>query len=88
MNQARTATRSPGFNPPYFDSQVYVAPCSLPSYNPAAQDCSVPGLSVLSQGFPSDALSEPNTPSLFSLSTNLRTPYVMQWPSDVSVCAD
>ena len=70
---------SPGFNPPYFDSQVYVAPCSLPSYNSAAQDCSVPGLSVLSQGFPSNALSEPNTPSLFSLSTNLRTPYVMQW---------
>jgi hypothetical protein len=70
---------SPGFNPPYFDSQVYVAPCSLPSYNAAAQDCSVPGLSVLSQGFPSNALSEPNTPSLFSLSTNLRTPYVMQW---------
>jgi outer membrane receptor protein involved in Fe transport len=70
---------SPGFNPPYFDSQVYVTPCSLPSYNPAAQDCSVPGLSVLSQGFPSNALSEPNTPSLFSLSTNLRTPYVMQW---------
>jgi hypothetical protein len=70
---------SPGFNPPYFDSQVYVAPCSLPSYNNAAQNCSVPGLSVLSQGFPANALSEPNTPSLFSLDTNLRTPYVMQW---------
>jgi outer membrane receptor protein involved in Fe transport len=70
---------SPGFNPPYFDSQVYVAPCSLPSYNNAAQNCAVPGLSVLSQGFPANALSEPNTPSLFSLDTNLRTPYVMQW---------
>jgi Carboxypeptidase regulatory-like domain/TonB dependent receptor len=70
---------SPGFNPPYFDSQVYVTPCSLPSYNNAAQNCSVPGLSVLSQGFPANALSEPNTPSLFSLDTNLRTPYVMQW---------
>jgi outer membrane receptor protein involved in Fe transport len=70
---------SPGFNPPYFDSQVYVAPCSLPSYNNAAQNCSVPGLSVLSQGFPANALTEPNTPSLFSLDTNLRTPYVMQW---------
>ena len=56
---------SPGFNPPYFDSQVYSTPCSLPSYNSAAQDCSLPGLSVLSQGFPSNALSEPNTPSLF-----------------------
>ena len=39
----------------------------------------MPGLSVLSQGFPTNALSEPNTPSLFSLDTNLRTPYVMQW---------
>ena len=39
----------------------------------------MPNLSVLSQGFPTNALSEPNTPSLFSLDTNLRTPYVMQW---------
>ena len=30
---------SPGFNPPYFDSQVYVTPCSLPSYNSGAQNC-------------------------------------------------
>ena len=70
---------SPGFNPPYFDSQVYSVPCNLPSYSAAAQNCALPGLSVLSQGFPSNALSEPNTPSLFSLDTNLRTPYVMQW---------
>ena len=61
---------SPGFNPPYFDSQVYSAPCNLPSYNAAAQNCGLStGLSVLSQGFPADALSEPNTPSLFSLDT-------------------
>ena len=70
---------SPGFNPPYFDSQVYSTPCNLPSYNAAAQNCALTGLSVLSQGFPANALSEPNTPSLFSLDTNLRTPYVMQW---------
>ncbi|TCK75851.1 carboxypeptidase family protein [Acidipila rosea] len=70
---------SPGFNPPYFASQTFVAPCALPSYNPAAEDCSVPGISTLAQGFPSDALSNPNTPTLFSLDPNLRTPYVMQW---------
>jgi outer membrane receptor protein involved in Fe transport len=70
---------SPGFNPPYFDSQVYSVPCNLPSYNAAAQNCGLSNLSVLSQGFPADALSEPNTPSLFSLDRNLRTPYVMQW---------
>ncbi len=70
---------SPGFNPPYFASQSFVAPCGLPSYNAAAEDCSVPGLSVLSQGFPTNALTDPNTPTLFSLDLHLRTPYVMQW---------
>ena len=70
---------SPGFNPPYFVSQNFAVPCSLPSYNPNAQDCSVPGFNVLSQGFPANALSDPNTPTLFSLDPHLRTPYVMQW---------
>ena len=79
MKTETVCNPSPGFNPPYFDSQVYSVPCSLPSYNAAAQNCALPGLSVLSQGFPANALSEPNTPSLFSLDTNLRTPYVMQW---------
>jgi outer membrane receptor protein involved in Fe transport len=40
---------SPGFNPPYFDSQVYSVPCNLPSYNAAAQNCGLSNLSVLSQ---------------------------------------
>ncbi len=70
---------SPGFNPPYFASQTFVAPCALPSYNAAAEDCSVPALGVLSQGFPANALTDPNTPTLFSLDLKLRTPYVMQW---------
>ena len=69
---------SPGFNPPYFASQSFTADCGLPSYNAAAQDCSVPGLRVLSQGFPSTSLSDPNTPNLFS-EDKLRTPYVEQW---------
>jgi outer membrane receptor protein involved in Fe transport len=68
---------SPGFNPPYFASQNFVAPCSLASYA-AALDCSVPGLRTLSDGFPSNALSDPNTPNLFS-EDKLRTPYVQQW---------
>jgi hypothetical protein len=70
---------SPGFNPPYFVGQNFVAPCGLPSTNPAAQDCSVPGLRSLSQGFPATALVDPNNPTLFSMDPNLRTPYVMQW---------
>lgn len=69
---------SPGFNPPYFISQTFSAPCSLPSYS-ATQDCSVPGMSVLAQGFPANALVDPNTPTLFSLDTHLRMPYVIQW---------
>jgi hypothetical protein len=70
---------SPGFNPPYFISQTFAAPCGLPSYAAAAEDCSVPGISVLSQGFPTNSLTDPNTPTLFALQTDLRMPYVLQW---------
>ncbi len=70
---------SPGFNPPYFVGQSFSAPCSLPATNPAGQDCSVPGLRNLSAGFPLTALTDPNTPTLFSLDPNMRTPYVLQW---------
>ena len=73
---------SPGFNPPYFVSESFVAPCSLPSYN-AVQNCSVPGVANLSQGFPANALKDPNTPSLFAIDPHLRTPYTMQWHATV-----
>lgn len=69
---------SPGFNPPYFDTENYVAPCGLSSYNSNAGSCAIDGLSQLSNGFPSDALVDPNTPALFSES-KLSTPYVDQW---------
>jgi hypothetical protein len=69
---------SPGFNPPYFISQTFAAPCGLPSYS-AAENCAVPGISTLSQGFPANSLTDPNTPTLFALDPNLRMPYVMQW---------
>jgi len=69
---------SPGFNPPFFVSESFVTPCSLPSAS-AAQNCSIPGLSVLSQGFPANALTNPNTPNLFSIDPHIRTPYVLQW---------
>jgi outer membrane receptor protein involved in Fe transport len=68
-----------GENTPFMSSESYVVPCSLPSNNAAAQNCSIPGLSVLSQGFPSGALSNPNTPNLTGWEPNMRTPYVMQW---------
>jgi hypothetical protein len=70
---------SPGFNPPYFSSQSFTAPCSQSSYAGSALDCSVPGLQQLSNGFPSTALSDPNTPNLFSMQLNLTTPYTLQW---------
>jgi hypothetical protein len=72
---------SPGFNPPYFITQTFAGPCGLPSYTgaPSGVDCSVPGVSILSQGFPANALVDPNTPTLFSLDPHLRMPYVMQW---------
>ncbi len=70
---------SPGFNPPYFISETFAASCSLPSYAAAAQDCSAAGISTLANGFPSTSLTDPNTPTLFSLDTKLKMPYVLQW---------
>jgi len=70
---------SPGFNPPFFVTQQFTEPCFLPAANPNGPNCSIPGLSVLSQGFPANSLVDPNTPTLFSESSNLKTPYVQQW---------
>jgi hypothetical protein len=73
---------SPGFNPPFFASQVFSPNCSVPAANAAVLDCSISGtlpLNVLSQGFPANSLSDPNTPSLYSLDPHLVTPYTQQW---------
>jgi len=70
---------SPGFNPPFFSSQAFSTNCSAASANPNGLDCSIPNLNVLSQGFPSNSLSDPNTPSLYSLDPHLLTPYTQQW---------
>src|SRR5262249_6744415 len=91
---------SPGFNPPFFVTQSFNAPCGLASANPNLfvanptannpnYDCAVPGISNLpgdipgssgiSVGFPASALSDPNTPLLFSLSPGMVTPYMQQW---------
>lgn len=72
---------SPGFNPPFFSIQSFNVNCGLASANPAPgqTDCSIPNFNVLSQGFPATSLSDPNTPLLFSVDPNLRTPYNQQW---------
>jgi len=79
---------SPGFNPPFFVTQEFAQPCSLPAANPAytpgtGPNCTIYGLPYntthLYQGFPSFSLTNPNTPTLFSESSTLQTPYVMQW---------
>ena len=76
---------SPGFNPPYFDSQAFSTPCTAASANPAGLDCSISAansglpLNVLSQGFPTNALTDPNSPNLYSLDPHLVTPYTQQW---------
>jgi len=73
---------SPGFNPPFFVTQSFNPPCFLSSANPGLgpnNDCSIPGLNMLSQGFPANSLTDPNTPLLFAVSSNLRTPYTQQW---------
>jgi len=70
---------SPGFNPPFFVTQSFNMPCTQGIANPAAVDCSIPGLNVLSNGFPANALVDPNTPILYSIDPNIRTPYNQQW---------
>src|SRR5208282_6670183 len=49
-------------------------------------DCSISStnngglpLNVLSQGFPSGALTDPNSPELYALDAHLVTPYTQQW---------
>lgn len=73
---------SPGFNPPFFASQVFSPNCSVPAANAAVLDCSISGtlpLNGLANGFLANSLSDPNTPSLYSLDPNLVTPYTEQW---------
>ncbi|HZR57521.1 MAG TPA: TonB-dependent receptor [Terriglobales bacterium] len=72
---------SPGFNPPFFVTQSFNTSCTSPTANPnqPTSDCSIPGLNVLSQGFPANSLTDPNTPLLYSQDPHLRTPYTQQW---------
>jgi len=77
---------SPGFNPPFFITENFTQPCFLPAANPAVPslNCAAVGpenvpLLHLSQGFPANSLIDPNTPTLFSESPTLRTPYTQQW---------
>jgi hypothetical protein len=77
---------SPGFNPPFFVTENFTEPCGLPAANPNPNEpnCAVVGpgnvpLSSLSQGFPANSLVDPNTPTLFSESSTLKTPFAQQW---------
>lgn len=70
---------SPGFNPPFFTNESFVSPCGAPAANPGVLDCTIPGLSFLAGGFPSNSLTDPNTPIFFSVHRNLPTPYMQQW---------
>jgi hypothetical protein len=70
---------SPGFNPPFFTNQSFIAPCSTPTANASAGDCRVTLIPALANGFPANSLMDPNTPIFFSVDKNLRTPYMQQW---------
>lgn len=61
---------NPGNLPPFFEQTNY-NPISVTQLNPVG--------SQLSLGFPSDALSNPSAPSLFSLAPNFKNPNVQQW---------
>ncbi len=70
---------SGGFNPPFFVTQSFSNPCPASSANPNQLNCALPGINFLFQGFPANALIDPNTPTLYSLDPKLVTPYVQQW---------
>jgi len=70
---------SPGFNPPFFTNESFIAPCSAPTANATAGDCRVTQIPALTGGFPANSLVNPNTPIFFSVDKNLRTPYMQQW---------
>ena len=71
---------SPGFNPPFYLQQTFQQTnCFDSSANPAQEDCSIPNLNVLANGYPASSLSDPNNPQFYSLSPKLRTPYNQQW---------
>ena len=52
--------------------------CAVPglSNNPAN---ALPGTGGIAQGFPANALVDPNTPLLFSISPKISTPFMQQW---------
>ena len=72
---------SPGFNPPFFVTQSFTTPCSAAAANPhpGEQNCALPDIPNLADGFPANSLHDPNTPIFFSVEKNLRTPYMQQW---------
>ena len=72
---------SPGYNPPFNQSQYFEPNCSAPSSNPAlgALNCANAQVSVLSVGIPSDALADPDSPALVSMSQQMQIPYFQQW---------
>ena len=79
---------SPGFNPPFLASEAFSTGCTSPTANPGSGqvDCSISaanngGLAFnqLYQGFPSQSLTDPNAPELYSLDPHLVTPYTQQW---------
>jgi len=75
------ANPSAGFNPPFSQAQSFQMRCTAAAANPAngQPDCSIPGFSHFSSGFPLDSLSNPNRPQLFGLDPSFRSPYMQQW---------
>jgi hypothetical protein len=61
---------NPGNNPPFFNQTTYTSQSFL---EPNAK------VNNLSQGFPGDALTNPDVPALFSMDPKFSNPYVQHW---------
>ncbi|MGB9236605.1 MAG: TonB-dependent receptor [Terriglobales bacterium] len=71
---------SPGFNPPFFASQSFSTACGAPTASCAINNSNAnfSNYNVLSGTFV-NALTDPNTPTLYSIDPHLTTPYTQQW---------
>ena len=72
---------SPGFNPPFFASQSFTTACGAPTASCMINNSNAnfsQYYNVLGETFV-NALSDPNTPTLYSIDPHLTTPYTQQW---------
>jgi hypothetical protein len=73
-----TPCSNPAANPTVAPGNANGLNCSVPQLNTVPTGGPT-NTNTLASGFPANALSDPNTPELYSIQPNLRIPYNQQW---------